>query len=49
MSEDSCVYSGVPAEAVTIAVLNYKSFDSLCCLINKKTDTLNLLNKQLQN
>jgi len=23
MSEDSCVYSGVPAEVVIIAILNY--------------------------
>jgi len=36
MLEDSCFYSSVPTEAVTLEILNYVSFISLCCLLNKK-------------
>jgi len=36
MLEDSCFYSSVPAEAVTIAILKYTSFQSLSCLMNRK-------------
>jgi len=32
MSEDSCVYSSVPVEVVTIAILNYASFHSFTCV-----------------
>jgi len=34
--EDSCFNSSVPAQAVTIAILKYASFHSLCCLMNRK-------------
>jgi len=34
--ENSCVYSSVPSYAVTIAILKYASFHSLCCLMKKK-------------
>jgi len=29
-------YSGVPAEAVAAAIINYASFHSLICLVNRK-------------
>jgi len=36
---DSCLYSSVPAEEVTTAILiNYASFHSLCCLMNRKVE-----------
>jgi len=34
--EDSCFYSSLPAEAVTIAILKYASFHSWCWLMNRK-------------
>jgi len=34
--EDSCFYSNLPAEAVTIAILKYASFHSCCCFTNRK-------------
>jgi len=40
---DSCFYSNVPAEAVTVAIVNYSSFHCLCWFLTKK---LNLFNKQ---
>ena len=33
--EDSCFYSSVPAEAVTIAILKDASSHSWCCLMNR--------------
>jgi len=39
MIQDSCVYSSVPAEAVTIAILNNASFHSFCCHMNKKVNS----------
>ena len=36
MLKKICFYSGVPAEAVTIVILKYPSFHSLCCLMNRK-------------
>jgi len=33
--EDSCFYSSVPAEAVTIAILKDASFHRWCCFINR--------------
>ena len=36
MLKDSCIDSSVPAEAVTIAILKYASFHSLCCFTNGK-------------
>jgi len=37
--EDSCVYSGVPAEAVTTSTLHCSSFHSWCCLVNRKVNS----------
>jgi len=34
--EDSCFYSSVPGEAVTVAILKYTSFHSLFYLMNRK-------------
>jgi len=39
MIEDSCFYRSFQAEAVTIAILNYVSLPSLCCLMNKIVTT----------
>ena len=36
LSKDSFIYSSVPAEVVTIAVFNYSSLHSLCCVMNRK-------------
>jgi len=36
MLENSFIYSSVPAETVTTAILNYASFHSLCYLLNSK-------------
>ena len=43
MSEDSCFYNSVPAEAVTVAILRCASFHSLFYFMNRKK---NLLHKQ---
>jgi len=36
MLENSCLYSRVPAEAVTIAIRKYVPFHTLCCIMNRK-------------
>jgi len=36
MSEDSCFYNSVPAEAVTVAILKCASFHSLFYFMNRK-------------
>jgi len=43
MLEDSCFYYSVSAETVTVPILKYASFHSICCLMNWK---VNLLNEQ---
>jgi len=36
MLQNSCFYSIVPEEAITVAVCKYASFHSFCCLMNTK-------------
>jgi len=40
MFGNSCCYSTVPAEAISIAIFKYASFHSLCCLMNGKVKSL---------
>jgi len=40
MLEDTCFYSSVPAEAVTIIAIPNSASSQLCCVTNRKVKSL---------